>query len=456
MFAVLDTLKVGLSQKQAQQVEKLLKGEENILDVSVVELPFYHINNTPLFDQFQSTAEAYRVALPGPSAAADTWSYADLMRTWTVRGYVPALRPVEDLAQEDPGAAQSPYLQTRVLPQSFKGRLVNSPLLLAATLLVPDLGRSELDLLYAHYPHGGEDREAMCDWLAERAGGIVEIRVPARGDKVKLLAMAANNARLLLAERRLRRENRKKQVPHAVSSLQRDLGLRKAPRRIEAIDISNTQGSDPVASLVCFVDGKPKKGDYRRYRITGIPGPDDFAMMRYVVTRRLKRLMEEGADFPDLLLVDGGKGQLSSAMEAMSGLGISDVPAAGLAKRLEEVFVPGSPDPQNIPKTSSSLRLLQAVRDEAHRFALSYHKTLRRKRMTLSSLDRIGNIGPGRRRSLIRRFGSVRRLAEAEVSEIASVEGIGLRLAERVKACLGQVGECPGPESVSQPTEGPG
>ena len=276
-----------------------------------------------------------------------------------------------------------------------------------------------------------EDREAICDWLAERAGGRVEIRVPQRGDKVKLLGMAANNAALLLAERRLRRENRKQQVPNAVAALQRDLRLARPPRRIEAMDISNTQGTDPVASLVCFVDGRPKKGGYRRFRITEVAGPDDFAMMRHVVTRRFKRLMEEGEAFPDLLLVDGGKGQLSSAVEALTALGVADQPVIGLAKRLEEVFVPGHSDPQNIPRTSSALKLLQAVRDEAHRFANTYHQTLRSKRQTFSALDEVEDVGPARRRALLRKFGSVRRIAEADASEIAGVSGIGARLARR-------------------------
>ncbi|MBI2951852.1 excinuclease ABC subunit UvrC [bacterium] len=281
-----------------------------------------------------------------------------------------------------------------------------------------------------------EDREAICDWLAERAGGHVEIRAPQRGDKVRLMGMAANNAQLLLTERRLRRENRRQQVPHAVAALQRDLRLPRPPRRIEAVDISNTQGTDPVASLVCFVDGRPKKGEYRRFRITEVAGPDDFAMMRHVVTRRFKRLMEEGGAFPDLLLVDGGKGQLSSAVEALTALGVSDQAVIGLAKRLEEVFVPENPDPQNIPKTSSALKLLQAVRDEAHRFAVTYHRTLRGRRQTLSLLDEIEDVGPARTRALLERFGTVRPIAEADVAEVAAVEGIGKRLAERIKEHL--------------------
>jgi len=154
------------------------------------------------------------------------------------------------------------------------------------------------------------------------------------------------------------------------------------------------------------------------------------------VTRRFKRLMEEGGAFPDLLLVDGGKGQLSSATEALAALGIPDQPAIGLAKRLEEVFVPNSPDPQNIPRTSSALKLLQAVRDEAHRFAVTYHRTLRARRQTLSVLDEIEDVGPARKRALLQKFGSVRRIAEADAAEVAAVEGIGKRLAERIREHL--------------------
>ena len=275
-----------------------------------------------------------------------------------------------------------------------------------------------------------EDRETVLDWLTERSEGGVEMRVPQRGDKFRLMKMAENNARLLLMERRLKRENRRAQAPAAVQALQRDLHLEKPPRWIEAVDISNIQGSDPVASLVCFVDGRARKREYRQFKITGIEGPNDFAMMQQVVTRRFKRLMEEGKSFPDLLLVDGGKGQLSSAVEALRALGIEDQAVIGLAKRLEEVFLPGLSDPQNIPKTSSSLKLLQMLRDESHRFAIAYHRKLRQKRTLTSELDEIPGVGPSRRVSLLKHFGSVKRIREAGVEEVAEVEGVGLKLAE--------------------------
>ncbi|MCZ6636542.1 MAG: excinuclease ABC subunit UvrC [bacterium] len=283
-----------------------------------------------------------------------------------------------------------------------------------------------------------EEVETILDWLRERSDGLVEIRVPQRGDKYRLLKMAANNAALLLSERRLKRENRKAQAPASVQSLQRDLHLKRPPRRIEAMDISNIQGTDPVASMVCFIDGRPKKSEYRHFKITGIEGPNDFAMIKQVVTRRFKRLMEEGKSFPDLLLIDGGKGQLTSAMEALSVLGVEDQPVIGLAKQLEEVFLPGYSDPQNIPKTSSSLKLLQGLRDESHRFAVTFHRKLRQKRTLTSELDDIEGVGPSRRKTLLKHFGSVKRIREAAVDEIADVEGIGPKLAVGIHSALNQ------------------
>ena len=277
-----------------------------------------------------------------------------------------------------------------------------------------------------------EDRETVLDWLSERAKAGVEIRLPQRGDKFRLMKMAENNARLLLAERRLKRENRRSQAPAAVLSLQRDLRMEKAPRWIEAVDISNIQGADSVASLVCFVDGRARKREYRHFKITGIEGPNDFAMMQQVVTRRFKRLMEEGKSFPDLLLVDGGKGQLSSAVEALQALGIADQPVVGLAKRLEEVFLPGLSNAQNIPKTSSSLKLLQMLRDESHRFAIAYHRKLRQKRTLTSELDDIPGVGPSRRKALLKHFGSVKRVREAAVEDVAQVNGVSLKLATAI------------------------
>ncbi|MBB29945.1 MAG: excinuclease ABC subunit C [Gemmatimonadetes bacterium] len=281
-----------------------------------------------------------------------------------------------------------------------------------------------------------EDRETILDWLRDQTDDIVEIRIPQRGEKERLLKMAENNASLLLMERRLKRENRKSQVSGAVAALQRDLKLKKPPKRIEAVDISNTQGSKPVASLVCFVNGKPLKKDYRHFQIHGIDGPNDYAMMEQVVTRRFKRLLEENGGFPDLLLIDGGKGQLSSALKALKSLGIQNQPVIGLAKRMEEVFLPCHSDPQNIPKDSSSIRLLREVRDESHRFAVTYHRKLRKIDTIKSDLDLIDGIGPNRRNLLLTHFGSKKKVLAASKDEIAALKGIGPILADTIYRSL--------------------
>lgn len=287
-----------------------------------------------------------------------------------------------------------------------------------------------------HLPCHIDEEETICGWLSQRRGQKVIIRVPRRGDKAKLVGMARKNAELLLTEWRLKRERVERQIPHAVAALQKDLKLNMPPRRIEAIDVSNFGGTDAVASVICFSDGRPRKSEYRRFKISTVEGQDDFAMMKEVVYRRFRRLTEEGRDLPDLLLVDGGRGHLSSALAALKELGITDQPVISLAKRLDEVFVPGIPDPQMIPKASSTLRLLQHIRDEAHRFAVSYHRKLRGKRASLSVLDRIPGIGQVRKMILLRRFGSVKAIAEASVEEIAAVEGIGPTIARTIKEQL--------------------
>ncbi|MFH1007808.1 MAG: excinuclease ABC subunit UvrC [Candidatus Latescibacterota bacterium] len=281
------------------------------------------------------------------------------------------------------------------------------------------------------------DGPLVADWLTEKRGGKVVLKTPQRGDKAKLLEMARTNAEAMMVERRFKRERLKDHMAHSVVALARDLHLGSPPRRIEAVDISNIQGADAVGSLVCFVDGRAKKSEYRRFKIRSVAGADDYAMMREVVTRRFGRLREESAAFPDLLLVDGGKGQLSSAVEALEKLNIRDQPVIGLAKRLEEVFVPGIPEAQMIPKVSSSLKLLQQIRDEAHRFAVAYHRKLRADRTLVSELDGIPGIGRARKTALLKHFGSVKRIAAAETEQIALVSRIGEKLAQEIKARLG-------------------
>ncbi|HET6271434.1 MAG TPA: excinuclease ABC subunit UvrC, partial [Bacteroidota bacterium] len=215
-----------------------------------------------------------------------------------------------------------------------------------------------------------EDSEAVQSWLTKKRGEAVSVLTPTEGEEGKLVRLSVSNAKFLLDELKIQKMKRADYVPHAVKSLQRDLRLTKLPRKIECFDISNTQGTDSVASMVVFVDGKPKKSEYRKFKIQSVDGPNDFASMREVMERRYSRVLEEGTEFPDLIMVDGGKGQLSSAVEILEKLGIQEQPIIGLAKRLEEVFLPGKSEPEVMPKTSSGLRLLQQVRDEAHRFAI--------------------------------------------------------------------------------------
>ncbi|HXG38565.1 MAG TPA: excinuclease ABC subunit UvrC, partial [Bacteroidota bacterium] len=260
-------------------------------------------------------------------------------------------------------------------------------------------------------------------WLESRRGDTVKLESPKSGDKAKLIAMARNNAQFLVDELEIQRMKRGEFIPHSVKALQRDLRLSAPPRIIECFDISNIQGSDAVASMVVFEDAKPKKSEYRHFRIRTVRGPDDFASMREVVQRRYTRLQQEGAPLPDLIMVDGGKGQLSSAVEVLSQLGISNIPMIGLAKRLEEVFVPGSSEPLTLPRTSSGLRLLQQIRDEAHRFAITYHRTLRSRRILQTELDLVKGIGKKRAKELLEAFGSVQGVKFATEEQLAEIVG---------------------------------
>jgi len=268
-------------------------------------------------------------------------------------------------------------------------------------------------------------------WLESRRGGPVSVGVPKAGEKVKLVGMVKKNAEFLLEELQLQRMKRGDFVPHSVQSLQRDLRLAAPPRRIECFDISNIQGSDTVASMVVFVDAKPKKSEYRKFKIRSVEGPDDFASMREVVQRRYSRLIEEGGINPDLIVVDGGKGQLSSAVGVLQDLNYSGTPIIGLAKRLEEVFLPGQTESVLIPRTSSSLKLLQQIRDEAHRFAITYHRTLRSKRILKTELDLIKGVGKKRATELLESFGSVQGVKFATEEQIAEI--VGPKLASEIK-----------------------
>jgi len=262
------------------------------------------------------------------------------------------------------------------------------------------------------------------DWLSSRSDRPVKIINPKAGEKKKLIRMCEKNAHYLLEELKLQKMKARNYVPHVLNSLQRDLRLSKPPRRIECFDISNIQGTDPVASMVCFIDGRPKKSEYRRFAIKSKSTPDDFAMMREVIHRRYTRVKNEKKEFPDLVVIDGGKGQLSSAMSVLKEIDMADQVIIGLAKRLEEIFFPGVSDAQMLPKTSSSLKLLQQIRDEAHRFAITFHRQKRKKRTIRSDLDQIPGIGPKRRNYLLKKFGSVKKIKELELHELRQLGGL--------------------------------
>jgi len=263
------------------------------------------------------------------------------------------------------------------------------------------------------------ERQSVIEkWLSSRSDRPVKIIQAKAGEKKKLVMMCEKNARYLLEELKLQKMKARNFIPHVVNSLQRDLRLPIPPRRIECFDISNIQGRDPVASMVCFIDGRPKKSEYRKFSIQTKSTPDDFAMMREVIYRRYTRLLNENKELPDLIVIDGGKGQLSSALSVLNELRIKDQSIIGLAKRLEEVFLPGLSDPQMLPKTSSSLKLLQHVRDEAHRFAITYHRQKRKKRTLHSELDNIQGVGPKRRNDLLKKFGSIKKLKELNLEEL--------------------------------------
>ncbi len=275
-----------------------------------------------------------------------------------------------------------------------------------------------------------DDAKVRTAWLAERRGSAVSLRVPQRGAKRRVLETAAENAAEEFNRHRLRRHTDHNARARALNDLQIALDLPTPPLRIECYDISTIQGTNTVASMVVFEDGLPKKSDYRRFKIRTVSGQDDFAAMEEVLRRRLTAYLSERdqpvdergrfAYPPSLIVVDGGAGQLGRAVAVLSDLQL-DIPAVGLAKRLEEVYVPGLPDPVRIPKGRESLYLLQRVRDEAHRFAITYHRTLRGKKMIDSVLDEIAGIGPTRKKALIRRFGSLKQIRAASKEDLAEV-----------------------------------
>jgi excinuclease ABC subunit C len=314
-----------------------------------------------------------------------------------------------------------------------------------------------------------DDVDVLEQWLCDLRGARVSIRAPQRGDKKALQETVARNALQSLGLHKTKRASDLTTRNRALEEIQLALGLRSAPLRIECYDISNLQGTEVVASMVVFEDGLARKSEYRRFVIKGVEGQNDVASMHEVITRRFRRLLDERVetgDFvespdetpadeqgpllidpdtgrpkkfayvPGLVVVDGGPPQVAAAQRALDELGIDDVPVCGLAKRLEEVWLPSQEDPVILPRTSEGLYLLQRVRDEAHRFAITHHRSRRSKSMVESVLDDVPGLGEVRRRSLLKRFGSLKKLRAATVEEIAEVPGIGLRTAEAIAAAL--------------------
>ena len=333
-------------------------------------------------------------------------------------------------------------------------------------------------------PHEIEQGELLGGWLAEKRGGAVEIRRPQRGDKRRLTEMAAENAREALEMQRVRWLADHDRTNAALGELGEALSLPAPPNRIECYDISHNQGDSTVASMVVFLDGRPATREYRRFRIKSIEGPDDFASMAEVMRRRFRRLGElrkeeraEGFELPaeldalddaasddaeppqteegegergeseqsaeegwgavpDLVIVDGGRGQVSAAHDVMRNLAVDDIPLAGLAKREELLFLVDTAEPIRLDRRSQGMYLVQRIRDEAHRFAISYHRRLRQQRASRSPLDRIPGIGPSRKKALLRKFGSLQAIRQASADEIAATPGLTRRVAEQIKAEL--------------------
>jgi excinuclease ABC subunit C len=316
----------------------------------------------------------------------------------------------------------------------------------------PEILTSFLKQFYDHAAHVPpeillpaeiEETQIIERWLRERRGGRVTLRVPRRGLKRKLVEMVEENARETLNHLMAREQIEKTRAMAGVSDLRSQLDLEAPPLRIEAYDISNIQGVAATGSMVVFIEGAPSKKDYRRFKIRAVRGPDDYAMLQEILRRRFRRatIGEAGtrdswAELPDLIVVDGGKGQLNTALEILAEYGLDTVPAIGLAKAREEVFKPGMSDPIILPLDSAGLHLLQRLRDEAHRFAIVYHKGLRRSQSLSSVLEEIPGVGPKRRRALLRRFGSLDAIRQASLDDLASVRGMNESIARKVREAL--------------------
>jgi len=300
----------------------------------------------------------------------------------------------------------------------------------AATMLPPEIVT----------PTTLPDAESLEAFLTERRGGPVRLHVPQRGKKRHLAELAERNAMDALEQERVRWLADRGKTEVALRELQEALGLEGPPKRIECYDVSHVQGTSVVSSMIVFEDGRPAKSQYRRFRARISDRNDDFTNMRDTLRRRFARSASPEAQsswpLPDLVILDGGKGQLSAGLAALADAGRLQIPIVALAKEREELFVPNRPDPIVLPRTAQGLYLVQRIRDEAHRFAVTYHQKVRSRRAVRSILDDIAGVGPARKRALLRKFGSVRAMQEAPVEELAAVGGVGTALAERIKLAL--------------------
>jgi excinuclease ABC subunit C len=316
-----------------------------------------------------------------------------------------------------------------------------------------------------------DDRAVMLQWLKEKRGASVTMTIPKRGEKLRLVEMVKQNAKEVLEQQRIKWLTDSQKTQLALEELQEALNLAAPPQRIECYDISNTQGTNSVGAMVVFEAGRPKNSEYRRFKIKSVEGPDDFASHQEVLRRRFRAASgktvqvsasarddiegssgEDGTNdgagqdvqlqhdwaMPDLIIIDGGKGQLSAAMEVLQELHI-DVPTVGLAKENEEIFTPGSPDPIVLPRSSQGLYLVQRIRDEAHRFGITYHRKLRSDRTFKSVLDEIPGIGPKRKKALMKHFGSIRAISAASIDDLAALDGMTRDAAEKVKEYTGRI-----------------
>jgi excinuclease ABC subunit C len=297
-------------------------------------------------------------------------------------------------------------------------------------------------LLLLQYPV--EEKTVIENWLTEKKKGCVHIEIPQRGKKKQLMDIVAENARQSLEQLKIKQMVVPASLSEALAEIQKELRLPRLPSRIEGYDVSNIQGQDAVGSMVVFEDGRPKPAHYRRFKIKTIAGANDYAMLQEILRRRFQRAESgESRDIsntwtvlPDLVVIDGGRGQLNAARKVMQEAGIDSVSLASLAKQNEEIFIPHQSRPVTLPGSAPGLKLLQRLRDEAHRFAITYYQKVHQKRSFTSALDEVTGIGPQKKKALMKQFGTVQAIRRASIEELIAVKGIYPELARKIKELL--------------------